>query len=83
MESTSRIDPLLNTKAVLTEIFNDQIHPATLRRMWQRGDIPPPMQVGGQNCWFKSMLEQPLKEKRAAALRLQSEIQAQHIPEAR
>jgi hypothetical protein len=77
MQRTSHSDPLLNTKAVLSEIFNDLIHHATLRRMWQRGEIPPPISIGGQNCWYRSTLEKPLAEKKAEALRLQSENQAE------
>jgi hypothetical protein len=73
-ELTPKKDRLLTTKGVLHEIYNDKIHHATLRRMWQRGEIPPPFPVGGQNCWFESTLKKPLEEKKAEALRRQAEI---------
>lgn len=74
IESTPKSDRILNTKAVLSEKFNDLIHHATLRRMWKRGEIPPPFTIGGQNCWYESTLDKTLAEKHAEALRRQEAI---------
>jgi protein involved in temperature-dependent protein secretion len=74
LEINPTTDRILNTKSVLAKIFNNTIHPATLRRMWQRGEIPPPFPVGGQNCWFESTLKNVLEEKQAKALRQQEKI---------
>jgi hypothetical protein len=76
IESTPKKDRILNTKAVLSEKFDDLIHHATLRRMWQKGDIPPPFTIGGQNCWYESTLDKTLGDKHAEALRQQADIQA-------
>jgi protein involved in temperature-dependent protein secretion len=76
-ELSPKNDRLLNTKGVLEEIYNNKIHHATLRRMWQRGEIPPPFPVGGQNCWYESTLKKVLAEKQADALRRQAEILSQ------
>ena len=59
-------DRLLNTKAVI-EKLGGQIHHCTLRRMWQRGEIDPPMLIGGQNVWYESQADNCLARKKAEA----------------
>jgi streptomycin 6-kinase len=59
-------DRILNTPATIEKLGGD-LHHATLRRMVQRGEIDPPMLIGGQNCWYESQADACLERKQAEA----------------
>jgi hypothetical protein len=69
-------DRILNTPAFI-EKLGGRMHHATLRRIWQRGEIDPPMLIGGQNCWYESQANAYLARKKVEAEARQAQLIAQ------
>jgi predicted DNA-binding transcriptional regulator AlpA len=53
--ASAALEPLL-TIADLERLL--RVDRRTVRRLWERGQLPPPLKIGGSNRWKKRGIEQ-------------------------
>ena len=53
--ASAALEPLL-TIADLERLL--RVDRRTVRRLWERGQLPPPLKIGGSNRWKKRDIEQ-------------------------
>lgn len=73
LEDLAKLEPetIIREKA-LAEMYN--CHPQTIKRYVTRGELPPPVRMGGKPCWtVRSILEHIEERLRQAKIEAEAE----------
>jgi len=73
--TASPAPPDVSNRLISMKDLADELHVCerTIRRCIQKGQLPPPIQIGGRKYWVASVLDARLRQKQESAIKMAME----------